>query len=78
MRSAPEYRLTVDTHGQRWRVDHYTPGARDGDQKTYFVSLSRGRLSCSCPAGRYRGQCKHIAFVAGLIGQPATDPACPF
>ena len=73
-----EYRLTVDAPGRRWRVDHATPGAKDGEHKVYFVSMSRGQLSCSCPAGRYRGRCKHAAFVADLLGKPTLDPACPF
>ena len=31
----------------------------------YHVDLERG--TCSCPAGSFRGKCKHVAFARRLV-----------
>lgn len=32
----------------------------DGDGEVYHVHQERGVMSCSCPAGTYRGKCRHL------------------
>ncbi len=80
--TTPEYEVRIDAPGRRWKITHHTPGAKDGEAKVYFVSLDRAALSCSCPGFRFRktahSSCRHVRYVAGLLGKAELDPATPF
>lgn len=87
--TTPEYEVRIDCPGVSWKIVHRLP---DGGTKVYFVRLGFGKsnpfnplgntLSCSCPGFRYRKSvhcsCKHVRYVAGLLGRAELDPATPF
>lgn len=64
------YTLCKDSDGSyhvvKWEDGKVIPEAE------YIVSVSRGRKTCSCPSGRYRGYCKHTNIVNRWIsmGEP--------
>ena len=35
----------------------------DVPETTYIIAWNRGKPNCNCPAGTFRGKCKHIEYV---------------
>ncbi len=65
--------MTIATQatGRQWIV-----ASESKPDTLYIVKKVNGEYSCDCPAGFYRGSCKHVAAVKAA--QPRTfkvDPA---
>ena len=63
--------MTIATRGpNEWLVPSQTkPG------EIYIVKRVAGALSCDCPAGFFRGRCKHSTAVAATLPQRGPSAA---
>ena len=59
--------MTIQTSGRnQWTVPSQTQ-----PDTLYIVRRHDGLLTCDCPAGFYRGRCKHITAVAATLPRPS-------
>jgi len=69
-----EYYIKKNPNGS-YGVAKFTGGEKP--ESTYTVTKMRqplGKLKCACPAGIFRGACKHIAMVAQFINKGEVMP----
>lgn len=47
-------------HINPWRVETETFKVNGSSGNTYTVTKRKNALTCDCPAGKFRGTCKHV------------------
>src|SRR5689334_15625607 len=56
--------IPCDIGGRAFQLEK----ARAAGGESYTVRVEDGRAACDCPAGTYRGRCKHADAILTLLG----------